>query len=307
VVVGKIAQGMQKYREELWAAHKEPLVGVFFDWDNEAIWTALSIKGQDSLRFRPMQARVGVSRALIQANVPFEYLSPEDLKAGLAPRYPVIYLPGIIALNKDWLPLLEDYVKQGGRLVLDMPGAWMDVYAAILPRGTGSDFARLFGTVLGEYQFSGINRDWELQNQQLIGSIGVLKPQGANILDSFENGRPAVTEYQLGKGTAVIIGYEAARSCFKPGPPALEKMLLNYSLGELNPPYQCDNAIVYRLASPTADHYFILNEGEEQEVELTFDYFRYKSAADVVQKQDIPLNKPIKLQAHGARWIRFEK
>ena len=165
VAVGQIAQGMQRYREELWAAHKEPMVGVFFDWDNEAMWTAMSFKGQDSLRYRPMQARVGVSRALINGDIPFEYVTPDDLRAGLAPRYPVIYLPGVIALNKELLPVLTEYVKQGGRLVLDMPGAWMDTYSALLHRGEGSPLEELFGVVLREYQFSGLNRDW-LLNQE---------------------------------------------------------------------------------------------------------------------------------------------
>lgn len=307
VEVGKIAQAMQKYREELWAAHKEPMVGVFFDWDNDAMWTATSFKGQDSLMFRPMQARVGAMRALINADVPFEYLNPDDMRAGLAARYPIIYLPGILALNKELIPILTDYVKQGGRLVMDMPGAWMDTYSALLPRGSDSEFKELFGTVLREYQFSGINRDWELEGQKLIGSIGSLRPEGAEVLATFSNDKPAITEYQLGKGTAVILGYEAARSCFRPGNEEMEEMMLKYTLGEMQQPFHAEDAIVYRLAGPEADHYFLLNEGEEKEVDLTFDYYQYSSASDAVSGENLALGQKISLPAHGARWVRYKK
>jgi beta-galactosidase len=307
VAVGKIAQGMQQYREELWGAHKEPLVGVLFDWDNDAMWTALSLKGQDSLRYRSMQARVGVSRALINANIPFEYLNPDDLQAGLAARYPVIYLPGMISLNPELIPLLTRYVEQGGRLVLDMPGAWMDPYSALLPRGTGSPMAKLFGSVLREYQYAGINRDWQLEDQRLIGSIGSLRPEGAKVVASFANGQPAVTEHKLGKGTAVILGYEAARACFRPGQEAMEELLLRHTLGSLRSPYRCEGALVYRLAHPKADHYFLLNQGDGREVKLDFNYYTYKSARDVASGEAVPVNRPIRMDAHSGRWIRFEK
>jgi len=78
VAVGKIASAMQKHRQEIWSLHKEPQVGVFFDWDNDAIWTAFSIKGQDSLRYRPMEARVGLTRALVNQDIPFEFLTPDE-------------------------------------------------------------------------------------------------------------------------------------------------------------------------------------------------------------------------------------
>lgn len=307
VAVGKIAQGMQRYREELWEAHKEPLVGVLFDWDNEAMWTALSIKGQDSLRYIPMQARAGISRALINGNIPFEYLNPDDLRAGLADRFPIIYLPGVIALNKDLLPILTSYVENGGRLVMDMPGAWMDTYSALFPRGSDSAFARLFGTVLREYQYSGVNRTWQLEGQPLKGATGSLRPEGAEVKASFNNEKPAVTEHWLGKGTAVILGYEAARTSFKPGNEAMEDMLRKYTLGEYKSPYQSDSAIVYRLAHPKADHYFLLNQGGDKEVKLNFDFYKYKSAQDVASGEAIPVEGPIKMEANSGRWIRFEK
>jgi beta-galactosidase len=307
VAVGEIAKAMQNYREELWQAHKEPLVGVFFDWDNDAMWTALSMKGQDSLRFRPMQARVGLSRALINANVPFEFVTAADLNAGLAGRYPIIFLPGILAMDSAILSHLATYVEEGGRLVMDMPGAWMDTYSALFPRGSQSQFASLFGTVLREYQYAGINRDWFLNDQRLRGSIGVLRPEGGVVKARFSNGDVAVTAHKYGKGTAVILGYEAARACFRRSSPEMEKLLIDYTLGQTESPIICDGAIVYRLASDKADHYFLINQSEEKRVSLAFRYYDYKEASDAVSGEKLILGEDVYMEAYGARWLRFEK
>ncbi len=305
--VGQVAQAMQRYREELWTAHKEPTVGVFFDWDNEAMWTAFSIKGQDSLRFRPMQARVGLTRALINGNIPFEYLNAEDLEFGLAQRYPIIYLPGMLALDPKVLSLLEDYVSKGGKLIMDMPGAWMDPHSALFPRGTGSPLARLFGLVLWEYQYSGINRDWHLEGEKLIGSIGSIRPEGASILARFSNGDPAVTTYNYGQGSAMLLGYEAARACFRRGNEAMEKLLKDFIMEDITSPYQCEGAVVYRLASPDADHYFLLNLEEEKEVQLEHEHIDYNSMEDAISGESLNPSHPIRIESYGARWIRMGK
>jgi beta-galactosidase len=63
VRIGQLGQAMQRHRFELWQAHKEPLVGVLFDWENEAVWAAMSFVGRESFRLKPVEARIGVSRA----------------------------------------------------------------------------------------------------------------------------------------------------------------------------------------------------------------------------------------------------
>ena len=103
---GKIAQAAEKLRDELWAARKEPQVGVLYNWDSDAIWAATSLRGRDHFRHYPMQARVGVSRALMNGNIPWEHVTPTDLDAGLAPRYKVIYLPAQMAISQDLLAKL---------------------------------------------------------------------------------------------------------------------------------------------------------------------------------------------------------
>ncbi|WP_209331367.1 beta-galactosidase trimerization domain-containing protein [Lunatimonas salinarum] len=309
IAVGRIAKAMQTYREEIWSLHKEPIVGVFFDWDNEAMWTALSLKGQDSLRFRPMEARVGLTRALINADIPFEFVTKADLEAGLAPRYPVIYLPATLALDTNLVPLLDQYVTQGGRLVMDMPGAWMDTYSSLFPRGKESAFAQLFGVVLREYQYAGINRDWLLEGEYLRGSIGDIQPLTAEVLQRFDNGKVAVTRHKRGNGEAILIGYESARASFRRGQEAAERRLLQQVIPEgWQPLVKSDQAIVYRLAGPVSDHYFLLNQhSQDISANLEINGIQYTSMRDAVSGEELPMDKPVRLAAHGARWLRMEK
>lgn len=307
IKVGQIGQAAQKYRDELWKARKEPTVGVLVDWDNDAIWAAMSVAGRDEFKQKPVDARVGISRALINGNVPFEYVTATDIRNGLAPRYKVIYLPAISSLDQELMELLSAYVKQGGRLVVDMPSAWYDEYAALLSTDEGSTFEKTFGAIINEYQYSGINKEYQLDSLPLQGFIAVLDPTDAKVLASYQNGQPAVTEHAFGKGTAVVLGFEASGMTFKPGNEAAEKLIVRYALGDLPLPYTADGAIVYRLASPNADHYFLLNDGKEKSVQLNTPQYQYKAVTDAITGEVLPLGEAIPLAEENGRWLRFEK
>ncbi len=307
IKVGKIGQAMQKYRDELWQAHKEPLVGVFYDWDNEGIWAAMSIRGRDSFRMYPIEARIGLSRALINANVPFEYVTADDLRNGLAMRYPVIYLPGVLAVSKDMLEMLKSYVQQGGRLVMDMPSAWYDTYAELMDTGKGSLVEQIFGVTIDDYQFSGINRSFQINGNDIKGSFAHMTPTTAKVLAQFNHGKPAITENTLGRGTAVVLGYAASHMCYQPGQDRVEPLLVQHTLGKTAPPYRCDGALVYRLAAPKADHYFLVNDGPALSVKLETKGYTYTSATDAITGEKLELGKDIALEPYNGRWLRLEK
>ena len=90
---GAIAQAANRWRDELWQAVREPQVGIFTDFDNDAIWAGMAVKGRTKFKYRPIEARIGANRACIDASVTYEHVMAKDLKAGLAARYPVLYLP----------------------------------------------------------------------------------------------------------------------------------------------------------------------------------------------------------------------
>ncbi len=202
--VGLIGQACQKYRDELWEAKKEPLVGIYTDWDNEAIWAAMSVQGREVFRQWPIDARMGASRAFINANVPFEYVTASDLRKGLAGRYKVIYLPFIIAMPQDVMQVLSEFVQNGGRLVFDGPSFWYDDYGKLFNTSENSLFGETFGVELNDFQYAGVNKPWSVDGMELQGFTLDLKPTTAKILHPYQNGKPAVTENSFGSGTASV-------------------------------------------------------------------------------------------------------
>jgi len=305
--VGRIGKAMNKYRDELWAARKEPVVGLLIDWDNDAMWAAMTKAGRDSFKMEGVKGRIGAARALMNANIPFEFVSKTDLMRGLGARYKVIMVPAFVSLDKKLMPVFSEYVKQGGRLVMDLPGAYYDEQAVLVPTGKGSAFEQLFGVSIADYQYSGVNRTWTLDNEKLRGFTADLIATSAQTISKYGNGNPAVVVNKLGKGSAVLLGYEAAISCFKPGQNNWEQKFIKYVLGENASPYACSNALVYRLGNKSADHYFVINDGEKTQTKIDFKSYTYKKLTDAVTGEVLPMDKAFTVNAFDGRWVRAEK
>lgn len=308
VTAGRIGQAMIRHRRELWNSEKEPLVGVMWDWDNEAIWAAMAVTGRDHYKTVPIRARIGVSRALINSNVPWEHVTTRNLAQGLGARYPSIYLPAFIAITEQLQLLLEQYVRQGGRLVMDMPGAYYDGYGRIIPTGRGSWFERVFGCTLDEFHYGrSLNTPRTVGNTRIEGFVAQLTPTRAKVKSRYkENHAPAVTESSCGEGTAVVIGFEASGACWRPGNRSMETRLTRHTLGPRRSPYG-SNLIVYRLVGPDADHYFLINDGPRKNASLQIRGLKYRSFSDPVQNQQIRSLRSIPVEAYSGRWIRAAK
>ncbi len=312
--LGQMANAMQKYRFELWNAHKEPTVGILYDWENEATWAAMSIPGRENFRLQPVMARIGVTRTLMDANVPFEYVTPTDLLKGLSGRYKVIYLPAQLSVRSDLLPLLHDFVRAGGQLVMDLPGAWYDQNTVLMPTGKGSAFASLFGASIDDFQYAGTNRSVKLGTDTLKGFVMNATPLGATVRARYDNGKPAVLEHALGKGTAVLLGFQASLNSFGTGNAfgkttegrKADRMLLQYALSTIPRNFSCNGALTYRLAGEKADHYILINDGPAKTVRLETPGYSYRQVIDAITGEKVnPAS--INLKEYDGRWLRLEK
>jgi beta-galactosidase len=302
---GQIAKAADKYRDEIWRAHKEPYVGVFVNWDNEAIWAAMSGPNRTHFKHYPIKARIGISRALINANIPFEYVTASDIRSGLSQRYKIIYLPGQVAINEDLFPMFEAYVKSGGRLVLDAPGGWWNEQGKVLNTAPGSAFEKVFGSSIADFQYSN-NVPFRIDSHKLGGFVLQLKPTTATVAEKFHNGEPSVTINNLGKGQAVLLSPDASFSMQSPDNVFMEAWTVKHTMGKWKSPYSCDKAIVYRLAAPAADHYFFLNDGEPRNVRFSTSRYHYKQFIDAVTGAAIDPGA-IALEGNSGRWVRAIK
>lgn len=307
--VGQIGQACRRLRDELWTAKKEPVVGILQDWETEAIWAATSIGGRDFFKKEPIRARIGASRAMINGNVPWEHVTATDIRNGLIDRYQAIYMPAFLALDEELLTMMRSYCERGGRVVLDAPGGWYDIKGRVLRTDDGSAFEQLFGARLGDFQYSSPQqRPYTIAGRAVDGTILDIQPTTAEVAVEYDySGKPAVTKHRIGSGEAVILTYEASRHCTQAGNEPAEADIRSHTLAGIDLPYACDDAIVYRLATDKADHYFLLNEGQKRDVLLMTPGYEYKAATDVLTGTPVDLNAPTSIDAFSGRWIRAEK
>jgi beta-galactosidase len=304
---GAIGLAARKFRRELWESDKQPMVGVMQDFDNEAMWAAMGVMGRDIYKSQPIRARMGASRALINGNVPWEHVTPRQMADGLGGRYGTIYLPAFISLSDELLDMLITYVEEGGRVVLDMPSAYLDAFGRVLYTDVGTKFEKLFGSILNEYGYArGINNAWTIGDIPLEGFTAVMTPTTAKVVASYtDQGGAAITENSLGKGTAVILGAEASLDCHKPGNEKMERLIRDICLNGKALPYACEGALAYRLVAPKSTHYFLINDGPAKEVILRLNEGK-GTCTDAITGEVIDLDRPVSVEREGGRWLRVE-
>jgi beta-galactosidase len=206
-----------------------------------------------------------------------------------------------------------------------MPTAWYDETAALMSTDQGTLFETLFGTVIADFQGAGVNRSYRIDGFEVAGFVIDTSPTTAAVVNRFQNGRPAITEARFGQGTAVVLGYEASRMCFWQGSRRAQTMLLRYTLGGYGAPYSCSwephhppggaaprglagatQPIIYRLAAPAADHYFVINEGAAKQVTLNTK-LTYKQLSDAVTGRELKLGARFLVGQDSGRWLRAIK
>ncbi|MBV6655092.1 MAG: beta-galactosidase trimerization domain-containing protein, partial [Mameliella sp.] len=309
---------------ELWESVDEPTVGILYSWENEAMLGRLSLGAYDmntpiyktdrDKQFRQFhsEGRLGISRALMNNNIPFEYLTERDLDAGLAARYPVIYLPYIITLKEEHLKILKKYVEQGGRLVADFPLLMLDTYGRLNKQKKGSDFEQLFGLQTADFYHS-FNRPTLFDGDALDTQYGALKINAAEVISRFENDLPAVTQNNYGKGQAVLINFEGSRMTFRQGNKKMEDILTYFTLGELRPSYEVtggEESMVMRRSAPKADHYFILNDGGAETIQIHSEVIDYGEVMNVYTGETLKPTKngfEVEVPERSGIWIRAAK
>lgn len=315
--IGKTAKGMARYIDELWEADGEPRVGLLQDWDSDCIYNFEPERhdvqegvGQfgKGVVLQASRARIGAARALMNQHVPFEYVMTEELLEGIACRYPVLYAPHLRSLSTEVVEQLIGYVEKGGRLVADVQFAFMDPWGKMHPVGEGQLQDRLFGA------FVDVIHDARTVSQRVDG-VGIegfyadIVPTVAKVIARFEDGRPAVTEARLGKGTAVLVGFDAARMCWKPGRGDVEAMIGELTMADAARTWRCNAPLAVRRRCDAADHYFLINDGPAMTARIHAGDARYINATDVLGGEAVDCDGTIAVPVgqESATWVRCER
>ncbi len=314
---GRVNRAQARWIDELWQAEQDVRVGVLESWDTNAIYTVEPERydlnggmGQFSSGtvHQQARARIGISRALLNRHVAFEYVTAEELveRPDLAMRYPVLYAPHLRAVGEDLIDVLEQYVRRGGRLVADVQFGFMDVWGKVRPTGRGRRLERLFGAWIDTIH-DARTEPHTVNGAAVEGFYGDLKTTDARVLATFDDGRAAVGERRLGRGTAVLVAFDAARMCFKPGRADVEGLIAEVATAAEPPKWRATAPLAFRLTAPGADHYFLINDGEASTCFLSAADRRYTAGLEVVEDRPVSVDGTIAvdLPARSAKWVRL--
>ncbi|MFW5839965.1 MAG: beta-galactosidase trimerization domain-containing protein, partial [Planctomycetota bacterium] len=312
---GQIARAMGKYHRELWSARQENPVGVLEDWDTQAVYT-LEPDRHDltdgpgrfggGTQLQPIWAMIGASRALVNHHRAFQYVRTEELGDGIGPAYPVLYAPHLRALSTEALENLLAYVEAGGRLVADVQFGFQDPWGKCHPAGEGGPVERIFGAWIDVIHHTRTEQ-MQLGDMPIDGYFADVETTDAKVLARFADGRAAVTEVRRGKGSAVLVGFDLARMCTRPGNAQAEAYLAQLTTGHMQRTWQCDAPLAFRLRSQQADHYFLINDGPARAAFIQAFDRQYTEGVDAITGEpvDVAQSMVIDLPAESACWIRL--
>ena len=168
---------------------------------------------------------LGIYRALFEQNIQADFIHPDEVLAGAATKYDVVYLSYPVMLQQPVADALKAYVQAGGTLISEARPAWNDERGAANLRIPGGGLDEVFGA-----------RERELRSAEAVtftmesGLDGALAPlsgralnglsfaehldvtrRNARVLARFPGegatpGAAAVVMAPYGSGRAILIG-----------------------------------------------------------------------------------------------------
>ncbi len=155
----------------------------------------------------------GCYRALLESHVPVDFIDVDELKAGRAGDYDVLYLPHCYALDARTAAAVRHFVESGGTVWADGLLGWKDSYGDMSPK-TPWEMTALFGLEL--HDIKALERPFSLTGPADQGGELWrlhLTLQGAEVTLRDGTGKPVATSHRFGKGiayyyaTALSLGY----------------------------------------------------------------------------------------------------
>jgi beta-galactosidase len=311
---GQLIQLARAHSAELWESGFPPEVGILSSWDTDAILEMEPPRhdlrhgtgnlGAGTLH-QQSRARIGASRALINHQISFEYLTDRELCCGLAARYPVIYAPHQRALSDAAFAALDAYVQSGGILIADVQFGFLDAFGKLRRTGAGSMHDRLFGAWF-EHIHDTRTGGPGFRGKPISGFFAAMETGAADCIEHFDTGEPAVSRYRHGRGQALLIAFDPAREAWKPGNPAMESFIAGLVRRFVAAEWSSTHPLTFRLRTTPADHFFLINDGDATEASIDIPGLHHPDITDVIRGCKLAAANPfnIALPANSGAWIR---
>ena len=300
---GFIAQAVERYHQELWHSQHTPQVQILHSLQNDRQAQQIDHQQGDGTAL----ARLGAARTLLNANIPFAFLTEEQLLEESVSVAPILFLPHVETLSESLLVKLKEVATMGRRIVADMPTGYLNEKGELLDTRPGSAWEQLFGvSVAGLFCFSNPSiRDYEPYRGQ---QKAILVPTTARAAGG-EPETPAFTENRVGKGRAVLINLPLSSLSVEPSLQNAQLSLLSYLLGTKQTELPgLSGCLLFRRRSEQAEHVFLINDSSEErtaEVPLSTPFTQVHDVLD-----DTPLAVEnnlahVSVPAVSGRWVRL--
>jgi beta-galactosidase len=156
---------------------------------------------------------LGIYRALFEQNIQADFIHPDEVVAGAASKYDVVYLSYPVMLQQPVADALKAYVQAGGTLISEARPAWNDERGAANLRIPGGGLDEVFGA-----------RERELRSADAVtftmepGLDGALAPLSGRVF----NGLSFAEHLDVTRGNARVL----ARFAGEPGTPGAAAVVM---------------------------------------------------------------------------------
>jgi len=192
-------------------------VAILMDWNN---WWALELDSKPSNDLKLQPQLYSYYKPLFDRHITVDFAHPEsDLS-----RYKLVIVPNLYLVNDNSAKNINQYVKNGGNLVMSFFSGIVDENEHIRLGGYPAPFCEMLGLVVEEFapysetQTNMIRTTDEEQFQCTFWS-DVIHLKNAKALANFEQdyyaGNAAITHNQFGKGSAFYVGTVPSQDCIE--------------------------------------------------------------------------------------------
>ena len=183
-------------------------VAILLDWES---WWALELPSKPSGKVHQLEQVEAFYRPLYDANVTVDFARPGDDLSD----YRLVLVPSLYMVADEAAANLERFVHAGGTLVMTFFSGIVDPHEHIRLGGYPKPFQNLLGLRVVDFHPLPPDQDIALRfadGTQARGEVWSerIDLSGAEAIATFSGsdlaGRPAVTSYRFGSGTAFYLG-----------------------------------------------------------------------------------------------------
>ena len=160
----------------------------------------------------------GLHRAFLEAQIPVDFVSTQDVIDGRVKAYKVLFLPYAVMISRQVAEGIKRYVEQGGTAVGGARLAWNNARGFASDVIPGFGLAQMFGArekiirpvkaarllVQSSPSLPGMKPGEAVRGDSFEEELEPMA--GAKVLARFSNGQPAMVENSFGKGKAILAG-----------------------------------------------------------------------------------------------------